>query len=225
MRPEANLAGARVDNEEYDEGLRCVGAPIVDHSGRVVAAIGIGGPVTRVTPERIELLRSPGNPAIQVASALDGVRRAPTILEAMRTLGEVIPAVDAALAEGVDDVVLELIHEAVADDSDTVAGLVAAFGSGAMTNSVPEFGTDTECFLITGSNTTEAHPLVASHVLAGKERGAKIVVVDPRRIQARIVDGANGRLDLGIPIRSGPGSGGSALDQPGPDTRGAATRR
>jgi formate dehydrogenase alpha subunit len=70
-----------------------------------------------------------------------------------------------------------------------VAGLVAAFGSGAMTNSVPEFGTDTQCFLITGSNTTEAHPLVASHVLAGKERGAKIVVVDPRRIQiSRLAD-------------------------------------
>jgi formate dehydrogenase alpha subunit len=58
-----------------------------------------------------------------------------------------------------------------------------------MTNSVPEFGTDTECFLITGSNTTEAHPLVASHVLAAKERGAKIVVVDPRRIQiSRLAD-------------------------------------
>ena len=70
-----------------------------------------------------------------------------------------------------------------------MAGLVAAFGSGAMTNSVPEFGTDTECFLITGSNTTEAHPLVASHVLAARERGAKIVVVDPRRIQiGRLAD-------------------------------------
>jgi glycosyltransferase involved in cell wall biosynthesis len=89
----------------------------------IEASVHLDG-ARRATP-RIELLRSPGNPAIQVASALDGVRRAPTILEAMRTLGEVIPAVDAALAEGVDDVVLELIHEAVADDSDTVAGLVA----------------------------------------------------------------------------------------------------
>jgi len=48
--------GYAVDNEEYDEGLRCVGAPIYDHSARVVAAIGIGGPVTRVTPERVEHL-------------------------------------------------------------------------------------------------------------------------------------------------------------------------
>ena len=58
-----------------------------------------------------------------------------------------------------------------------------------MTNSVPEFGTETECFLITGSNTTEAHPLVASHVLAGQERGAKVIVVDPRKVQiSRLAD-------------------------------------
>jgi formate dehydrogenase alpha subunit len=64
-----------------------------------------------------------------------------------------------------------------------VAGLAAAFGSGAMTNSVPEFSAHTQCFLITGSNTSEAHPLVASHVFEAKERGAKIIVIDPREIQ------------------------------------------
>jgi formate dehydrogenase alpha subunit len=70
-----------------------------------------------------------------------------------------------------------------------VAGLVAAFGSGAMTNSIPEFEADTNCFLIIGSNTTEAHPLVASHVMKAKERGAQIVVIDPRKTQiARLAD-------------------------------------
>jgi len=70
-----------------------------------------------------------------------------------------------------------------------VAGLAAAFGSGAMTNSVPEFSAETQCFLITGSNTTEAHPLVASHILEAKERGAKIIVVDPRGVQiSRLAD-------------------------------------
>ena len=64
-----------------------------------------------------------------------------------------------------------------------MAGLVAAFGSGAMTNSIPEFSTETQCFLITGSNTSEAHPLVASHILEAKERGAKIIVIDPREVQ------------------------------------------
>jgi formate dehydrogenase alpha subunit len=70
-----------------------------------------------------------------------------------------------------------------------VAGLAAAFGSGAMTNSIPEFSAETQCFFITGSNTTEAHPLVASHILKAKERGAKIIVIDPREVQiGRLAD-------------------------------------
>jgi formate dehydrogenase alpha subunit len=69
-----------------------------------------------------------------------------------------------------------------------VAGLVTAFGSGAMTNSVPEFE-ETDCFLITGSNTTEAHPLVATRVMRAQRRGAKVIVVDPRDVQiAKIAD-------------------------------------
>jgi formate dehydrogenase alpha subunit len=63
-----------------------------------------------------------------------------------------------------------------------VAGLVTSFGSGAMTNSVPEFE-ETDCFLITGSNTTEAHPLIATRVMRAQKRGATVIVVDPRDIQ------------------------------------------
>lgn len=48
--------GFAVDEEEYEEGLRCIGAPILGHTGQVVAAIGIGGPVTRVTPQRVHEL-------------------------------------------------------------------------------------------------------------------------------------------------------------------------
>ena len=64
-----------------------------------------------------------------------------------------------------------------------MAGLAAAFGSGAMTNSIPEFSTETQCFFITGSNTTEGHPLIASHIMRAKERGARIIVIDPRQVQ------------------------------------------
>ncbi len=57
-----------------------------------------------------------------------------------------------------------------------------------MTNAVPELE-DSDCILITGSNTTEAHPLVASYILKAKEKGAKLIVVDPRRTQiARYAD-------------------------------------
>ena len=57
-----------------------------------------------------------------------------------------------------------------------------------MTNSVPEFE-DTDCFLITGSNTTEAHPLIATRVMRAQKQGAKVIVVDPRDIQiAKLAD-------------------------------------
>ncbi len=63
----------------------------------------------------------------------------------------------------------------------TVTGLVGSFGSGAMTNSVPEF-LDADCILITGSNTLEQHPLIGSWLLDAKEKGTKFIVIDPREI-------------------------------------------
>ena len=63
-----------------------------------------------------------------------------------------------------------------------MAGLAKAFGSGAMTNSMPEIE-DAACIFIIGSNTTESHPLIASRVLKAKSKGAKIVVADPRKTQ------------------------------------------
>ena len=64
----------------------------------------------------------------------------------------------------------------------TVAGLAAAFGSGAMTNSIPDIG-DSGCFFIIGSDTTSQHPLIARMVMIAREKGAKIVLADPRRVQ------------------------------------------
>ena len=52
-----------------------------------------------------------------------------------------------------------------------------------MTNSIPEFETDTNCFFIIGSNTSENHPLIATRILKGQKRGAKIIVADPRQKQ------------------------------------------
>jgi len=63
-----------------------------------------------------------------------------------------------------------------------VVGLAAAFGSGAMTNSLPELQ-NAKCIFITGSNTTENHPIAAKWIFRGKANGAKIIVADPRWIQ------------------------------------------
>ena len=64
----------------------------------------------------------------------------------------------------------------------TVTGLAAAFGSGAMTNSINELA-DAEVILVIGSNTTEQHPLVGRRILrAVQEHHATLIVADPRRI-------------------------------------------
>ncbi|AIS53143.1 hydrogen dependent carbon dioxide reductase subunit FdhF [Thermoanaerobacter kivui] len=62
----------------------------------------------------------------------------------------------------------------------TVAGLAMTLGSGAMTNSIPEISTYSDVIFIIGSNTAECHPLIAAHVIKAKERGAKLIVADPR---------------------------------------------
>jgi formate dehydrogenase alpha subunit len=62
-----------------------------------------------------------------------------------------------------------------------VAGLAAVFGSGAMTNSIEEIER-AACILIIGSNTSVAHPLIATRVFRAKAAGAKIIVADPRRV-------------------------------------------
>jgi formate dehydrogenase major subunit len=64
----------------------------------------------------------------------------------------------------------------------TVAGLAAAFGSGAMTNSIEEIEY-TDVILATGTNTTENHPVISSRVKrAVRQNGAKLIVIDPREI-------------------------------------------
>jgi IclR family KDG regulon transcriptional repressor len=50
--------GYAIDNQEIDEGLRCVGAPIRDHSGKVVAAISIAGSATRITKRNVREMAS-----------------------------------------------------------------------------------------------------------------------------------------------------------------------
>ena len=50
-----------------------------------------------------------------------------------------------------------------------------------MTNSIPEIR-DTDLLFVIGSNTTEAHPIIAMEMKRAVQRGAKLIVADPRKI-------------------------------------------
>jgi DNA-binding IclR family transcriptional regulator len=50
--------GFAIDDEELEEGLRCVAAPIRNYTGRVIAAMGIAGPVFRVRKAGLPRLAS-----------------------------------------------------------------------------------------------------------------------------------------------------------------------
>ena len=63
-----------------------------------------------------------------------------------------------------------------------MAGLAASFGSGAMTNSIAELE-DSDCILVTGSNTTENHPVIAARIKRAVLYNNKtLIVIEPRRI-------------------------------------------
>jgi len=65
----------------------------------------------------------------------------------------------------------------------TVAAALAAFGDGAMSNSISDID-DTEVILVIGSNTTECHPIIGRRIKrAVKNKGARLIVADPRRIE------------------------------------------
>ncbi|MBY5948332.1 formate dehydrogenase subunit alpha [Photobacterium rosenbergii] len=66
--------------------------------------------------------------------------------------------------------------------STTVTGLEASLGSGAMTNDIPSIAHSDLIFII-GSDTTSAHPIIASHIKQVLRKGsARLVVADPKKV-------------------------------------------
>ncbi len=64
-----------------------------------------------------------------------------------------------------------------------MAGLAASFGSGAMTNSIAELE-EADCLLVTGSNTSESHPVIATRIKrAAALKNKSLIVIDPRRLR------------------------------------------
>ena len=67
-------AGWALDNEEFAVGLRCVAAPVRDHTGAVVASLGMAGPAVRVADDRVPRLAGYVREAAAEASAALGFR-------------------------------------------------------------------------------------------------------------------------------------------------------
>ena len=63
----------------------------------------------------------------------------------------------------------------------SVSGLGMAFGGGAMTNPIRDIR-DADCLLVTGSNTTESHPVISYEMVRAVKSGANLIVIDPRQI-------------------------------------------
>ena len=65
----------------------------------------------------------------------------------------------------------------------SVTGLQLAIGSSAMSNSIAEME-DLDTFIVTGSNTTETHPVISLFLKkAVRQNNAKLIVIDPRQIE------------------------------------------
>ena len=67
--------------------------------------------------------------------------------------------------------------------SGSVTGLQLAIGSSAMSNSIAEME-HLDTFVVTGSNTTETHPVISNFLKrAVRKNGAKLIVIDPRKVE------------------------------------------
>ena len=79
----------------------------------------------------------------------------------------------------------------------SVVALQQAIGSSAMSNTASQVILN-DVFIVTGSNTSENHPIIALQMKdAVRKNGAKMIVVDPRRIE--LVDFA----ELWLPLKPG----------------------
>lgn len=70
----------------------------------------------------------------------------------------------------------------------SVIGLMDTIGSGAMSVSIPGLE-EAACIMLFGYNPAASHPIVARRIVKAREKGARIIVCDPRVIEtARIAD-------------------------------------
>lgn len=83
--------------------------------------------------------------------------------------------------------------------SPSVTGLMRSFGSGAATNSLEELQ-DAKCIFIIGSNPLEAHPIIGWRIRTAKDKGAFIILADPRGMDIAKFCGLHLRLLPGTDV-------------------------
>ncbi|MEI6876105.1 MAG: formate dehydrogenase subunit alpha, partial [Spirochaetota bacterium] len=67
----------------------------------------------------------------------------------------------------------------------SVTGLSKTLGSAAMSGSISDVD-EADLIFVTGSNTTETHPVIGSRIRRAVERGAVLIVAEPRRIELAV---------------------------------------
>lgn len=72
---EAGERGYAIDDQEIDEGLICIAAPITEPDGGISAAISISGPVSRVEPNRDAFINVVTSAAAELSRTLGSQSR------------------------------------------------------------------------------------------------------------------------------------------------------
>ena len=52
------LQGYALDDEECEIGAKCIAAPVKDYNGHTVACISVSGPVSRMNPQKTEVIKA-----------------------------------------------------------------------------------------------------------------------------------------------------------------------
>jgi len=120
----------------------------------------------------------------RVAAGLGGIRE--------REGPDAVAAFASSKCTNEDDYLLQKFARTVLDTpnvdncarlchSSTVAALLQTVGYGAMSNSIDDVA-NADCYLFSGTNTTESHPVLATKIKRNVRDGADLVVVDPREV-------------------------------------------
>ena len=206
LRLEADDGGVRVRplaQHPVSRGQLCVkgwsAASSATHPERLHSALLRDG--DRLVPVPLERALDAAAEAIRAAMADGGPDAVGIIASARATNEDAFAAMKLArFSIGTNNI----DHCARVCHAPSVAGLRGTLGSGAMTNSIADIDR-ADCILVVGADSTENHAIIGARILAAQRRGARVIVVDPRRTRlARAADlHLHLRLGTDIPLVHG----------------------